>query len=1029
MNGRIVADGRTLGAAFLVAPSVVITASHVIGTRGPGEVRFVLDDGPVVEVAEIRRDEVWDIAALMVAGELLGAPLVGEATNGVRWRVDARPDNSDPALTGSVGSGRRLVRNAADAEVELLQLTVEQDLGRFDGYSGAAVTSDGDPPVVMGVVVEQVLERGLSSSPRRAAANVLYAVSITEALQRLRITSARTLPLALLASAWSWPYPAQAPAPPYAFVGRGPMLARLDAVARRGPDGPSLVCIDGMAGVGKTSTVLYWAKRSGALFPDGQLWLDLRGHAPELPPMSTAEALSLLLAQLGVPPDAVPAETEHQTALYRVLTARRRLLVLLDNAANAEQVRALLPQDSGCLAMVTSRERLSGLVANPGALRFSLDVLSVEESVELFAELLGADRARSRKALVELAGLCAHLPLALRVIAALLDGEPGDGLHEMVSRLRADPRLSRFGVPGDPATAVSVAFDRSYERLSPPTQQAFRRWGIVPGPDFTVDVAATLLPQGEAQAADSLDRLNQAHLLERRNSARYLFHDLVRLYALERFEAEERAADRMVTYAALFAHYLDATDGAVRRLAPQVSRLPYAASVDWTDRFPTARAAGAWIDEELANLLAAVRTAGIRGFPQTAWLLTDRLRIYFWSRRRMAEWFDNARVGLAAAQQAGSAEGESAARLSLGQSYSTVSNYDAAIAELQRALAAAREAGWSEGEAASLGILGTVCREAGRLGEAADFYRQARALYRNTGMRGGEAIALANLGAVNWELGRLGESATDSGEALMIFEELDNQDAVCITLNNLAMAKLDADDLAAAEARANRALQIAEEFDSSAGRAQGLDTMALVQVGMRRLDDAARNASTALELAREIGDRRIEISVLNTLGTISLLHGRPEEANDRYREACAKASDTGHVRGQADALIGLALAQSGADVSGAMTEVAAARDLATSFGFALIVGRSLVVEGRLHARLGDKPRAWSCGVAALKALRGTGARAIQLEAVELLGQLCDDADALPPGSGLADAVDELSAITTISAATELRAALIDKLSG
>jgi tetratricopeptide (TPR) repeat protein len=572
-----------------------------------------------------------------------------------------------------------------------------------------------------------------------------------------------------------------------------------------------------------------------------------------------------------------------------------------------------------------------------------------------------------------------------------------------------------------------VAFAVSYDRLSPETQQAFRRWGIVPGPDFTVDVAATLLPHLDPGAAELLNRLTRAHLLERRGRARYRFHDLVRRYALERFQAAEGAADRAAAYAALFTHYLDSTDGAISRLAPQVTRLPYTARVDWADRFPTARAAGTWIDEELANLLAAAQAAGAYGYPETAWLLADRLRIYFWSRRRMAEWLDNARVGLAAAQRAGSAAGESAARLSLGQSYSTVSNYDAAISELQSALTAAREAGWSEGEAASLGILGTVCREAGRLGEAAEFYRQARALYRDSGTRGGEAIALANLGAVNWEVGRLVESAADSNDALTIFEDLDNQDAVCITLNNLAMASLDAGALAEAEAYTNRALQIAEQFDSSAGRAQGRDTMALVQVGMRRLEDAARNASMALRSAQDIGDRRIEISVLNTLGMISLLKGEWDDAVGRFQDAQAKASDTGHVRGRADALIGLALAQLNTDISQAMANVTRARDLARSFGFALIVAHSYVVEGRIHARLGDITQAWTCCVTALTTLRGTGARALQLEAVELLWQLRNDSDALPSGPGLTNTIDELTLIPMIPAATELRAALIGTL--
>ena len=306
---------------------------------------------------------------------------------------------------------------------------------------------------------------------------------------------------------------------------------------RTGPDAPGaavvIVAIDGMAGVGKTALAVHWAHRVAALFPGGQLYVNLRGFDPNRSPVTPDEAVRGFLDALDVPPERVPATLEAQVGLYRSLLAGRRVLVLLDNASDAGQVRPLLPGAPGCVAVVTSRDQLAGLVTTAGAHPMTLDLPSADEARELLERRLGAARVAAESAAAdEIIALCARLPLALAIVATRAATQPGLPLATLAAELRAAAGgLAEFTDP-DLASDVRAVFSWSYRQLSPAAARLFRLLGMHPGPDIGLPAAASLAGQPAAEVRPLLTELARAHLIERA-AGRYAFHDLLRAYAAE----------------------------------------------------------------------------------------------------------------------------------------------------------------------------------------------------------------------------------------------------------------------------------------------------------------------------------------------------------------------------------------------------------------------------------------------------------------------------------------------------------------
>jgi DNA-binding SARP family transcriptional activator len=370
--------------------------------------------------------------------------------------------------------------------------------------------------------------------------------------------------------------PAQLPPDVAGFVGRADALAALDELVPRGNVLPTAVVIaisDGAAGVGKTALAVHWAHRVRNRFPDGQLYADLRGYASDAP-LEPLEVLAQFLRALGVPAEMVPGEVTEASAMYRSVLADRRVLVLLDNAATAEQVRPLVAGGAGSMVLVTSRDHLSGLVARDGACRVGLGTLSRAEAVSLLTALLGADRQQADLVSIgELAEFCAYLPLALRVAAANLVARPEFSISEYLAEAQCCNRLAVLAVPDDPKCAVGEALDLSYVRLPESARRMFRFFGLLPGVEVDAEAAARLAGTEVDAAARTLGVLANAHLIEERASGRFACHDLLRDYATIRAAQEERSAECDAARRRYFDYYVEMTDAVADVAFPQAVRV------------------------------------------------------------------------------------------------------------------------------------------------------------------------------------------------------------------------------------------------------------------------------------------------------------------------------------------------------------------------------------------------------------------------------------------------------------------------
>src|SRR6266498_2801800 len=704
--------------------------------------------------------------------------------------------------------------------------------------------------------------------------------------------------------------PAQLPPDVAGFTGRTEHLGRLDALlagtgdAREGGAGARevvITAIAGGAGVGKTALAVHWAHLAAGQF--------------------------------------------------RSLLAGRRVLVVLDNARDAEQVRPLLPGSPGCLALVTSRDRLAGLVASHGASRLTLDVLPRGEAVALLARIVGQDRVDAEpEAAAGLAAACAHLPLALRIAAANLACEPDQPISAYLARLRGGDRLAELAVDGDPHAAVGGAFDCSYAALAADARRLFRLLGLVPGPELTAEAAAALADLPVTRAERLLKRLLDWYLHVADAAAGLLYPQILRLHA-------SRAA-----------------------AAP-------AAPFEGPDQ------ALAWLDAERPNLVAAVQHAADAGLRPHAWLLADALRGYFWLRRDMVDWLLVSDAGLGAAVADGDPRAQAVSHLSRGDACHCSGRYADAIEHYGAGLRLARRAGWKAGHAATLGNLGNVHWDMGSLGQAAGHYTEALGLYQRGGDRDGQATALSNLGIVNRELGRLQQAAEQQAEALALFSQTGSLAGEALALSNLGEAEHALGRLGQASEHLNRALVLARETGSRFLEASALYDLAAVDRDAGRMRRALDLACAAVALANEIGDPRIEAETLSTLGSIHLDLSGDTEAIDRYEQALSLARQTGTRYAEADALLGLAAAHqhTGDDVQ-AIDHAQQALTIAGRAGFQVLEAQAHTVLAGAHLAGGRHDLAVAHAEQALALHRRTGHRLGQARTLVTLGHALRPAD-------------------------------------
>ncbi len=443
------------------------------------------------------------------------------------------------------------------------------------------------------------------------------------------------------------PVLAQLPARIATFTGRAEQLDQLDAILARSADQTAAVVISaiaGTAGVGKTALAVYWAHRAIERFPDGQLYVNLRGFDPSGSVLPPADAVRGFLDALGVPPQRIPAGLEAQAALYRSTLTGRRVLILLDNARDADQVRPLLPGSPGCLVLVTSRNQLPGLVVGAGAHPITLDLLSTTEARQLLTSRLGAARIRAEpRAVDDIIVRCARLPLALTIVAARAAMYPRFSLAALAAELRdARGRLDAFAL-GDAATDARSVFSWSHRTLGDGAARLFRLLGVHPGPDLTAPAAASLAGVPIGQARTLLAELTRAHLLSEPSPGRYAFHDLLRAYAGELAAERESEPDRRAAVHRLLDHYLHTADTAYQQVEPHGQRVALASPAAGVapERLTGHAAALAWFDAERAALLASVRLAADTGFDTHTWHLAMVVADYF---DRQGHWHDWATV-------------------------------------------------------------------------------------------------------------------------------------------------------------------------------------------------------------------------------------------------------------------------------------------------------------------------------------------------------------------------------------------------
>jgi tetratricopeptide (TPR) repeat protein len=751
--------------------------------------------------------------------------------------------------------------------------------------------------------------------------------------------------------------PRQLPPVSRHFTGRASQLDELTRLAREAAEegAMAIAVIEGMAGVGKTALAVVWGHRERDRFPDGQVYLDLRGYAVDAP-MRPIEALAQLLGALGVPAERIPTDVATATGQYRSRLADRRVLVVLDNAASADQVRPLLPASPGCMVVVTSRDRLSGLAARDGAVLLTLGVLTTDEAHRLLTSVLGADRVGIEPdAAAELARACSYLPLALRVAAANATSQPFPSIADHVAALRTGDRLATLTVEGDDLTGVRFAFDLSYRAQCPAARRLFRLLGLVPGADITVPAAAALAGAATDHVARLLNRLAGAHLVDQPSWGRYSCHDLLSEYAADRAGREDSATERQAALARLHEWYLRRAGQAAQILYPQRTRLPGPADSVPGNDFDGDTAALAWLDLERRNLMAAVRHTAEHGPRKVAWLLSDTLRGYFWLRMNVVDWLDTAERALRAAELDGSHHGQAAALLSIGDVHFRLSEYPRAIDCYARALASCRLAGWVDGEVAAQGNLGATHHQSGHIREAAGHYAEALTRSRTSGSRHGteasEAITAACLGSARYELGQLAEAAELGAHALAHYRKIGSRQGEAATLTDLGRVYVAQEDWPRAMECFTRALELSREIGDRGIEAISLHGLAATHLGTGDTTRARDLAVTAVVMASEIGDRRVEVDALNTLATVEHQAGRPAVGRTHHRRALDLARATGDHYPEVEALLGLATCdESEGEVAQALEHARQAHTIAADLGFGLLDTQALALMDRLTTR-------------------------------------------------------------------------------
>ncbi|WP_062210329.1 BTAD domain-containing putative transcriptional regulator [Streptomyces sp. NBRC 109706] len=702
--------------------------------------------------------------------------------------------------------------------------------------------------------------------------------------------------------------PSQLPLESAGFVGREAEMRELDALVSASPAPVMIAAVAGTAGVGKTALAVRWAHRRRALFPDGQLYVDLRGYGPGQP-LAPEDALAGFLRALGLAGSAIPHDLDERTARFRTLVAGRRMLVLLDNAAEVSQVRPLLAGSPSCVTLVTSRDALAGLVVREGARRLALDRLSHAEAHALLRRSLGAERLAAEPAAVDaLVERCARLPLALRIAAELVRSQPGPGgIAELAGALVPRRRALDLLDIDDPHTAVRAVFSWSYRRLQPPVAAVFRVLGAHPGPDPDEHAVAALAGTAPRSVRRALDVLVRGHLVERLPSGRYRLHDLLRAYAAELTGTPDGGgtAERAAALGRLSDYYLATASAAMDVLLPnEIFRRP--TPPVWpgaAPRFDSPDAARDWLDAERTNLLELSRISA----PRRTVDLAETLWRYLFLGGFPDEAMHLYTRELAAARTLGDPIAEARARNNLGKTMDQLGlDGEAALDHLRGSLAAFERADLPEWQSAVRNNLGVAHGRRGQLDAAVQEFERSIALVSPSGPWPLRRAPMVNLSRCLKELGRYEEALGHLSEVLDRCRENGDEIHIPNALTGTADLLLLTGRSAEAAGHAEAGLALAREHGF---RAVEVDCLRVLGVFARELGDPAMAVARheeALEVARSIGSRHTLLEALDELAASRSAAGDPVRALAAYREALAVATEAEHAAGVAGARAAIA---------------------------------------------------------------------------------------------------------------------------
>jgi tetratricopeptide (TPR) repeat protein len=669
--------------------------------------------------------------------------------------------------------------------------------------------------------------------------------------------------------------PHELPPDVHAFTDRVEQLAQMDLLLTSTLGTPStaavvISAVSGTAGVGKTAFATHWAHRVSDRFPGGQLYVNLRGYGPDHV-VSAHEALASLLRSLGIASPDIPLELDDRAARFRSLAAGRRMLVVLDNARSAEQVRPLLPGTSSCLVLVTSRDTLPGLVSRDGARRMNLDLLPQEQAIDLLRILIGArvdDEITAAHALVL---HCARLPLALRIAADLASSSPDTSLGELVENLADEQgRLDLLDAGADPYTAVRAVLSWSYRGLPPDEARTLRLLGLHPGRDFTTASAAVLMETTPARARHLLDRLVRAHLVERTRTKRYQMHDLLRVYAADLVAQEEPPAAQESAMRRLFDFFLQTTSAAMTVLFPQEDDrrpvVPRAGKPGALANFTAEEEAAQWLEAERPTLLAiAARTT------ESTWA------IYASTLSSLLYRFLDIR-----------------------------GHFDDAVTLHTYAVAASRQQGDPAAEGCALHNLGTVYQRLGRYQESVTHLEQALKATQRSSRGSTEAQVESDLGLTLLLLGRYESALAHLGRALQLFKEQTDLTGQGQTLNNIGLAYFRQERFAESLDHLQRSLVLFRTTEDRPRQGYALNDIGVIYQKTARHSEALDFHQEALLTARETGDRALEAAAFNALGNTHRGLATEESVLDFHNKALAIAQEIGDRYEEAQALEGLA---------------------------------------------------------------------------------------------------------------------------